>query len=189
MDDALGVWVGTGVGGALVLGGRLHRGSTGSAGEIGQTILLPTGTTDTRVMEMVCSRKFVQDRIARLIQANRPSALGRAIEDAGESLEDYSAKTLGKAYAAGDPLVLACVNEGADLLGVAIANTLTLLGISNVVLGGGMTESLGGAYLQRVEAAIKASVFPGMIAERLVLKATELDAGAGMIGAASGVVG
>lgn len=188
MEEVVGVWVGTGVGGAMVLGGKLHRGSMGSAGEIGQTILLPSGTADTRVMEMVCSRKFVQDRITRLMAANRASVLSAMIHEAGETLERYSAATLARAYAAGDALVVACVDEAADLLGVAIANLLTVLGVSNVVLGGGMTEAIGHAYVQRVERAIKASVFPKLIADRLVLKATELDAGAGMIGAAWGGV-
>jgi glucokinase len=188
MDGVVGVWVGTGVGGAIVLNGRLHHGGTGSAGEIGQTILMPRGTADTRVMEMVCSRKSVQARIARLMAANRPSVLAELIEAAGETLDRYSATTLARAYHAGDPLVASCVDEGADLLGVAIANVLTVLGVSAVVLGGGMTEALGQPYLDRVERSIKASVFPALIAERLVLRPTQLAAGAGMIGAAWGVI-
>ncbi|MGP1346685.1 MAG: ROK family protein [Phycisphaerales bacterium] len=185
MRDAIGVWIGTGVGGAIILNNHLHRGATGSAGEIGQTILLPNATADTRIMEMVCSRHFVQDRIARLIRANRPSALTSLIEEAGESLDRYSAHTLAKACDANDPLATAIVHEAADLLAISIANTLTLLGITNVILGGGMTEALAEPYIQRIRDGIARHCFPSAIAKQLIVKPTALNANAGIIGAAA----
>ena len=72
-SDLLGVWVGTGIGGGLILNGELYYGTFMTAGEIGHTILLPNNPPGHRSLEHNCSRTAVVDRLVRLIESNHPS--------------------------------------------------------------------------------------------------------------------
>jgi glucokinase len=87
------------------------------------------------------------------------------------------------AYAHSDQLTCNVVNRGAYLLGVAIANWITVLSLDTVVIGGGIAEALGAPYLDRVREAFRQNVFPKRCQDaRLVM--TELHADAGLLGAA-----
>lgn len=179
-SDVLGVWVGTGIGGGLVLNGKLYYGGFGTAGEIGQIVLYPNAPMGYEILEQCCSRKFVVERLIRLINANHPSILP---ELAGPELADIGAGTLGKAYDRGDELVRAVVDESADLLGIAISGFVSVLSLPMVILGGGMTEGIGKPYVDRVAKSIRAHVFPDRCREVEVL-ATKLADDAGLLGAA-----
>jgi len=179
-QEALGVWVGTGIGGGLILGGHVFYGAFGTAGEIGQTVLFPNAPMGYRTLEECCSRKYVVERIERLIRANHKSILP---ELAGGPLSEIGASTLGKAYDKGDELTCAVVNESAALLGTAIANMVTVLALPLVILGGGMTEGLGKPYVDLVAESLRESVFPDRCRKVKVL-ATRLADDAGLLGAA-----
>ena len=87
-------------------------------------------------------------------------------------------KQLSKAYRAGDELTREVVHEAADLLGIAIANYITVLAMDTVVIGGGVTEALGEPYLKRIRSAFRKHVFPKRCADaRLVMTALKDDAG------------
>lgn len=178
--DVLGVWVGTGIGGGLVLNGKMYYGGFGTAGEIGQIILYPNAPLGTRTLEHCCSRKYVVERLARLIRNNNPSML---TELADGPLEEIGAGTLGKAYERDDPLTKSVIDESADLLGTAIAGFVSTLALPVVILGGGMTEGIGKPYVERVAKAIRANVFPARCQKVQVL-ATKLADDAGLLGAA-----
>lgn len=165
--DALGVWVGTGVGGGIVLGGRLHHGAFFTAGEIGHTILLPDGAPGSRTVEDHCSRTAFRARIA---EARGDGAMP-------------DTKEIAAAYAAADPIVTRVVHRGADLLGIAIGSWITMLAIDRVILGGGITEALGDPYVARVRASFEATVFPDKC-RACRIDVTKLEADAGLLGAA-----
>jgi len=181
-QDVLGVWVGTGVGGGLVLNGHLYGGGFGTAGEIGHTVLFPGAALGNRKLEENCSRKFMVLRLARLIRANNKSMLTE-IAGGDEKIESVGAGALGEAYRKGDDLVTRVVDESAELIGVAIANTVTVLALPLVILGGGLTEALGEAYVKRVQSAVRAAVFPERCKSVKVV-ATKLEDDAGLLGAA-----
>jgi glucokinase len=92
-------------------------------------------------------------------------------------------KQLAKAYRAKDRLAVEVINEAADLLGIAIANYVTLLSVDTVVIGGGVTEALGMPYLNRIRRSFRRFVFPKRCAEARLLM-TELKDDAGIFGAA-----
>jgi glucokinase len=180
--DVLGVWVGTGVGGGLILNGQLYQGGFGTAGEIGHTVLFPGAALGNRKLEENCSRKFIVLRLARLIRANNPSALTE-IAGGDDKIESVGAGALGEAYRKGDDLVRRVVDESADLMGIAIAHSVTVLSLPLVILGGGLTEALGDAYVKRVQASVRAASFPERCKSVKVV-ATKLEDDAGLLGAA-----
>ena len=83
----------------------------------------------------------------------------------------------------GDELTLRVIAEAADYVGIAIANSVTLLSLPCVVVGGGATEALGEDWMKQVRAAFKRNVFPKDLAETKIV-ASELEDDAGVIGAA-----
>jgi glucokinase len=181
--DLLGVWVGTGIGGGLILNGSLYHGHFMSCGEIGHTILFPHHALGQRSLEHNCSRTAIVDRLTRLIRANHKSRIAaELIEDQGS----VKSRTLAKYYHGGpkeDRLVIEVIDHAADELGTAIANVVTLLSLSRVVVGGGLAEALGKPFVSRVEASTRRLVFPKMLRDVDVVP-SELADNAGVFGAA-----
>lgn len=177
--DLLGVWIGTGVGGGLVLRGQPFSGHFHTAGEIGHMILVPGAAPGTRSIEHNCSRTAVAERIAQLIRANRKSILAGQIGKGGR----IKSKMLAEAYLADDELVCEVINDSADRLGMAIGSIATLLSLQRAVIGGGLTEALGEPYVARVRAAAVREAFPKAVKKMEVVEST-LGDDAGIIGAA-----
>lgn len=180
VDDLLGIWVGTGIGGGLILGGKLYQGAMRTAGEIGQTILFPGNPFGERTLEQNCSRTVVAHRLSFLVLANEPSSLAEVVTESGKRIKS---KVIAKAYTDGDPLTVRVVNDAADLIGVAASNAITLLSIPRIVLGGGLTEAAGKPFVDRVAESMRQHVFPDRCREAQVV-ASMLEDDAGVIGAA-----
>lgn len=179
-SDLLGVWIGTGVGGGLIFHNRLYHGFTFTAGEIGHTVLFPGAPPGSRKVEENCSRTAVVDRILKLIRSNHPSMI---LDLADGDPEGIKAKTVSVAYQKGDKLTRQVVDNAAQLLGISIANVVTLLGIPRVVLGGGLTEAMGETLVALVRESVRQHVFPE-VCRRVEVVGTRLDADAGVLGAA-----
>ncbi len=181
--DLLGVWVGTGIGGGLILNGQLYYGAHLSAGEIGHTILHPGRALGDRTLENACSRTAIVDRIIRLIRSNHKSKLSAEV---GMDPSKIKSRTLATYYHGGekpDRLVCQVVDHAAEELGIAIANVVTLLSLPRVVLGGGLTEALSKPFVQRVEQSAREHAFPGACRKVEVVESALADA-AGIFGAA-----
>lgn len=176
----LGIWVGTGIGGGLILNNQLYYGRHLSAGEIGHTILFPGNPPGIRSLENTCSRTAVVDRLVRLIKGNHSSLL---LDLAEGDIASIKAKTIAEAYRKGDALTNEVVDAVADLVGVAAANAVTLLSLERVVLGGGLTEAVGHAFVRRVRESARKHAFPEA-ARTVDVVASELEDDAGVLGAA-----
>lgn len=178
--DVLGVWVGTGIGGGLILNGELFYGAHKTAGEIGHTILFPGAPLGERTVENLCSRTNVVNRIAALIKANHKSSLTRLVDG---DIEKVRSKVLARAYQEKDALTMEVVDSAADLLGLAISNYITMLSLPLVVLGGGLTEAIGNPFVQRVERSVRKYAFPDRC-KTVKVVASKLRDNAGVFGAA-----
>ncbi|TVQ55589.1 MAG: ROK family protein, partial [Phycisphaerales bacterium] len=179
-SDLLGVWVGTGVGGGLILNGAIHHGPLSTAGEIGQTVIAPHEPTGLRTVEDHASRtgfsRFIRQQLESL-----PDSVLRAAVDAETGV--VPAPELQRAWMGGDELARRTIDRVTNALGVAIANTVTLLAIDRVVIGGGVTEALGEPFLDAIRGVFEANVFPARC-RSCSLQMTRLEADAGLIGAA-----
>lgn len=180
VDDLLGIWVGTGVGGGLVLSGRLYDGGFRTAGEIGHCILFPGAPLGNRNVENFCSRTNVVKRIEMLIKSNHKSSL---LDMAEGDLSKVKSKLIARAYDEGDDLTREVVDESAHLLGIAAANAVTLLSLPRVIMGGGLTEAIGEPFVKKVRQSCRHYAFPDRCKEVDVLAST-LEDNAGLLGAA-----
>jgi len=181
--DLLGVWVGTGIGGGLILNGQLYYGHFMTAGEIGHTILFPGHARGQRSLEHNCSRTAVVDRLVRLIKANNKSKITAEVEG------DYSkikSKMLAKYYRGGekeDALVIEVIDHAGEDLAAMIANFVTVLSLPRVVLGGGLVEAVGDEFVARVERSVREFAFPD-VCKSVEVVASKLKDTAGVLGAA-----
>jgi glucokinase len=182
-ENLLGVWLGTGIGGGLIIGGKLYYGGFMTAGEIGHTILFPHNARGQRSLEHNCSRTAIVERIVRLIRSNQKSKI---TQEVGDEFDRIKSKMLSRYYRGGereDRLIVEVIDHAAEDLAVSIANTVTLLSLPRVVLGGGLTEALGAQFVQRVEVAVRELVFPD-VCRKVDVVASQLEDNAGVFGAA-----
>lgn len=171
--DMMAVWIGTGVGGGLILRGEVYQGAFFTGGELGQVILLPREQEGERSVESRCARRAIARRIAAVT---------------GESVGKLGAEEIARRCAKRDGIASGAVDEAMDLLGVAVANMVTVLGLPRVVVGGGLTELMGEALVGRVRESVLRNVFYEQCRGVEVVM-TGLGADAGVVGAAMLAVG
>ncbi len=174
-SDGMAVWVGTGVGGGIILGGKLFHGAAHSGGEIGQTLVAP----NARILEHHAGR-IGMTRLAREWATDHPDSI---LQPHIRSEEQVPTDAIAAALEAGDKLAERIVADAALHLGTAIANCVTLLGLEVVVIGGGITETLGERLLDPARAAFRSAVFPKSAGDTPLLS-TALASSAGTLGAA-----
>lgn len=128
-DNALCLVVSTGVGGGLVLGGRVHPGPTGNAGHIGHIVVDMDGEP------CACGGRGCVEGIA-----SGPHLARRALENGWRPGPDgdVSAAAVAVAAHAGDPVALASFERAAQALAAGIAATAALVEIDIAVVGGGV---------------------------------------------------
>ncbi len=166
-DDLMAVWVGTGIGGGVIFGGRVFHGPGFTAGEIGHVIMDIDGGKGQRKLEHLASR----------------AAISREIAAKAGHTETMTARAIAEAYSDGDWVVREVVDRAAVRIGVAIANVATVLSLSRVVLGGGLIESMRDAFVGPVEQSVRDHIFPEELRSIEVVP-TDLGPDAGLMGAA-----
>ena len=186
--DLLAMWIGTGIGGGMILNGKLWRGPFHTAGEVGHVVLFPGAGPGHRTLEDHCSRTALV-RSMMMLLGHYPDSMLREFlnrEKDDEGKPDPSAigsGVLAECYSKGDPLVRKVVDASAELLGLTIANLITVMSLQTVVLGGGVSEALGKPYLYRVRESFERVVFPQTL-QRCEIVPSQLGDDAGMLGAA-----
>jgi glucokinase len=175
--NLLGVTVSTGVGGGLVLGGRLHHGTSGNAGHVGHVVAEPDGPA------CVCGGRGCLEALA-----SGPNTIARALADGwrppGQAPPDGVA--LAAAAAAGDPAAQASMATSGGAVGRVVASCAALLDLEVVAVVGGLTGS-GAAFWEPLRQAFAAHArMPFVAACRLV--PGRLGGDAGLLGAAAFVL-
>lgn len=158
-DDLLGVWVGTGVGGGLVLDGRLRRGPGGGAGEIGHTTVVSGGGRVCGCglpghLEAYAGRASMEREARRRHQAGEPTLL---VELAGS--KRMKSSVFAKALDGADPVAAELLDEAVQALGSALSSAAALVDINLVVVGGGLADKLGSHFVGRVDQAVRSQLF------------------------------
>jgi glucokinase len=155
----LGVFWGTGVGGGLVLDGRVVLGR-GSAGEIGHMCVKPGGRRCNcglrGCMEAYAGRASLEDR-ARRESRKRKTVLFELMQRRGR--DSLTSGIWLRALEEKDALATQLLDEAVDALGVAIGSAVTLLDVERVIIGGGLGERLGQPWVERIEKAARRHTF------------------------------
>ena len=144
--NAVGFFIGTGLGGGLVIDGKLHVGKDGLAGEFGHMIIRKGGRVcgcgHKGCAEAYCSKiAFV-----KAIHKYRKKYAGTSLlppDKFNSKSTNIKSKYLKKAYADGDNAVRAAVDKGSMMLGIAAANMCAAVAPECIVLGGGVVASMG----------------------------------------------
>jgi len=170
-DDLLVVFVGSGVGGGLVLGGRLRDGAHGAAGEIGHVVVVDGGELcpcgRRGCMEAYAGRVALERAARAAAAAGRPTEL-LAIQQR-QRRPRMSSGIWKVALDAGDPLAHELIDRAVEALGAAIASAVNLVDVEAVLVGGGLGDKLGEPFVRRVETAMIPHLFisPSQVQVRL----------------------
>jgi glucokinase len=181
--NLLGVWVGTGVGGGLVLNGELYEGQ-GAAGEIGHTIVKPGGRmcSDRRRghLEAYAGRGRIEAHARNLAKGGRKTILFELMEMKGRTR--LSSGVIAKALERGDKMAHELIDDAVWALGVGCASVQNLLALEAIVIGGGLGDRLGRPFVDRVAEAMAPHLF---VPERPpVMLTTEFGDLSGAVGGA-----
>lgn len=144
--------LGTGIGGGLVLGGKIYHGTNTSSGEIGHTIIEPGGEKcgcgQFGCLERYCSAAFIAKYATDLVeQGGRTGVLATRLAEAGE----ITAKDIQQAAAAGDPMADEVWDRGMRYLALGCVNICRVLDPDKIVLAGGMTKAGDGLMTPLME--------------------------------------
>lgn len=160
VNNMLVVFVGTGIGGALIFNGKMYRGSSYFAGEIGHMKVSSKGELSTNPddisFENIASRTAVISAITHDIKKGKNSLLSKFIE----SKTKIKSKAIAGAVRDGDKVVRKHISRSCKVTGTLLGSLTTLLNIDTIVLGGGVLEALGDFMLPKIESAFKKSVLP-----------------------------
>jgi glucokinase len=168
-DNVLGMVVSTGVGGGLILGGRLIDGASGNAGHIGHVIIDPDGPS------CECGGRGCLEAIAR------GPGLAKWAREQGWTGE--TGKDLADDAARGHPVAVRAMNRAGWALGVAIASATHLCDLDVVAVGGGLSQA-GPLLFRPLEDTFRAHARMGFAREVRVVPAA-LGQMAGLVGAAA----
>ncbi|MFI9345340.1 ROK family protein [Streptomyces sp. NPDC052773] len=176
-DNALCMVVSTGVGGGLVLNGRLHPGPTGNAGHIGHI------SVDLDGDPCPCGGRGCVERIA-----SGPNIARRALENGWRPGPDGDASAVAVAAAAraGDPVAVASFERAARALAAGIAATATLVEIDIAVIGGGVGKA-GDVLFTPLRRAL-ADYATLSFVRHLDIAPAQTGTDAGLVGAAAAVL-
>lgn len=175
IDNMFGMVVSTGIGGGLILGGKVFTGLTGNASYFGHHSISFEGK------QCVCGRIGCVETYA-----SGPKMVEYA-QELGWKGPTADFKSLAEDARNGDELALASIDRGSRALANAIVNVLDILDINTVVVGGGVSEA-GDIYWEPLRKHVKnESKFAGFL-EEIDLRAAKLDRNAGLLGAALGVL-
>jgi len=179
-SDMLAIFVGTGVGGGLILGDRLVVGPRGGAGEIGHLTVVaggrPCGCGGFGHLEAYAGRAGIDAEMRRRSAGDANRFLLSLVEDS-----PLKSRHLAAGLKADDPLTITLLEEAADALARVIGNAVTLLDLPLVVLGGGIVDRLGDAFLAQI---LESSDFGGFGSGSAELVLAQRLDDAGAVGAA-----
>lgn len=179
-----GIFLGTGIGGGLILDGKLYTGSNQVAGEIGHMILEvggpKCGCGNRGCFEALASRSAIFRRIQTAVKEGQKTILTEML---GPGLADMRSGDLRKAIRQGDKFVEKVVEEAAEYTGIAIANLVNILNPETIVLGGGLITALEDEMMAIILETAKDYAFAGTT-KHLDIVASKIGDDAGIVGGA-----
>ena len=181
--NVIGMTIGTGIGGGLILEGKLFHGASDVAGEIGHTTIDLNGRHckcgNYGCLEAYASGPAIATRAREVLVREETASLLPSI--VGGKLEAITAEIVYRAAKQGDAVASEIVRDTARYLGVGIANLLNIFNADVVVIAGGVTQA-GDALFVPLQAEVRRRAFrPAVDATRIV--PGTLPGTAGVVGA------
>jgi glucokinase len=174
--DILGLVVSTGIGGGLVLDGRVYTGPSTNAGYFGHTVILADGDA------CACGRRGCVEAYA-----SGPQMVRQALAAGWTPGPNRDFIELADSARSGDAIAARAIGEGARALAVGIVNVLATLDIRRVVVGGGVSRA-GEVYWEPLQRYMQQELAPIAFLTGVQVLPAELGGNAGILGAALAVM-
>lgn len=175
--------IGTGVGGGLVINGRLHLGIDGTAGELGHQIIDMNGPLcgcgSRGCLEVYASGPAIAAMGVKAVMQGMTTSIGKLVD---YDLNRITSKVIYQAAILGDAIALSIFEQAGYCLGVAVSNMLVSVGPRKVVIGGGVAQA-GDLLLEPIRKTVRDLVHIMPTSQVEIVPAT-LGTHAGLIGAA-----
>jgi len=178
----IGITIGTGIGGGLILDGRLFHGASDVAGEIGHATIDSTGRRckcgNYGCLEAYASGPAIAERAREALAGGEPSILPKLVND---DLNKITAQLVYDAAKKDDAVARQVVRETANFLGAGVANLLNIFNPDVVVIAGGVTQA-GAPLFEPLRAEVRRRAFRPAVEACKILPGT-LRGSAGVVGA------
>ena len=182
----VGIWVGTGIGGGLIVNGQLVNGWRGAAGEIGHMVVQPHGRRcgcgREGCVEAYASKTAMMAMIEEAMESGRKSVVPDIMAKKGK--KSLTSSVIEDALEAHDEPMMEAVETAQFYLGLLTANLVNVLDPHVIVFGGGLVERLGEAFVEPVAATARTYYLQQQNAERIRIVPSALGDDAGPVGAA-----
>jgi predicted NBD/HSP70 family sugar kinase len=179
--DVIFVKIGTGIGSGIIVGGRLHRGAQGCAGDFGHICVDPDGPLcscgNTGCLEAMAAAPAIVLQAERCAREGESPPLMALLQEMGE----LTMKEVGEAARRGDYCALTIIRRSGRLIGQTLASAVNVLNPLMIVIGGGVSR-VGNALLAEVRSAVYQRSLP-LATRNLPVVMSELDDVAGVVGA------
>ena len=157
--NVVGFFVGTGLGGGLILNDTLFTGNQFKAAEYGHMVLDPEGPLcgcgQRGCLEAFSSKMGMSAYIRQQVSRGRESMMAEAVQEGV-----FRSKKLKKALAAGDKVAMEAVDRACHYLAVATGNLINTLSPDLVLYGGGVIEAVGELFLEKILAELDRYCMP-----------------------------
>ncbi len=183
MNNLILLTVGTGIGGGIIIDGKLYSGLSGSAGEIGHMTIDVNGPRcncgNVGCLETLASGTAIAREAVRRISQGEKSSLTEIVT--GE-IENTTAKDVSLAAQGGDPLALEVISEAASYLGMGMVNLVNIFNPEMIIVGGGVAK-LGDLLLEPARQVVREKAF-SISARAVRIVPAQLGDDVGVLGAA-----
>jgi glucokinase len=184
LKHVLGVFFGTGIGGAVIIDGKLYEGANGAAGEIGHTLMSPlghlAGSERQGVLDDFASRNAIAGEAASMAAKHMAPHL---YKEAGADVDKINSSALARAIEAGDKKLEEMVRSRARMAGIVLSNLVDFLSPEMVVLGGGLVEKMPALFRKEFSSGIRAHTNAD-VRDRVKIAVIELEGHSVSAGAA-----
>lgn len=169
-SDLIVYTIGTGIGGGIILGGKIFSGSTGIAGEIGHIVLEKGGRRCT------CGNRGCFEQYGSM------TALIREVKEAtGDQFKEVDGKIIFEEARKGNKEIARCINNFLDYNAAGIVSLLHIFNPRAIIIGGGVSRQ-GEAIIKPLEKKVREKAMPAFL-KNVVITTAKLTNNAGIIGA------
>jgi glucokinase len=185
--NLIAVFVGTGIGGGVIINDHVYTGSRFSGGEVGHMIIIADGPYAVGGgirggIEALASRSAIERDLRAGMAAGRKSVLPELLAEKGA--ETITSSVLAKAVSKNDPLTLEVVRRAAYYLGLHAASLINALDPEMLIYGGGVIEGLGEWMVSQIRETAKQYCINKANLDKIKIVEAKLGEQAGVVGAA-----
>ena len=184
-QELVGIFVGTGIGGGIVSGGRLYLGARGAAAEVGHIVVEINGPLcgcgNRGCAEALASRTAMERDVRAAIRAGQKSCVLDLMQERGK--DRMTSSIIQRAMKRNDAVMRKVMKRARYFLGLAVASVVNMLDPECVVMGGGIAERLGEHFVGPIRKTAYENFLRRHDAERVKIVSGTLGDNAGPLGA------